>query len=216
MANLALIDDHVLMRNGLCSLLEKLGHTIVLEAENGEQFIESLNPSRLPDLVLMDVHMPVMNGYDTALWLKKNYPHVSILALSMFDHETAIIRMIKAGAKGYVLKDCDPQQLQKAIEDVMTKGFYLSDIVNGKLIHALSNADDNTSNISFLTNISERETAFLQLVCTELTYREIADKMFVSPRTVDGYRDALFDKLQIKTRVGLALYAIKHGLVSLE
>lgn len=216
MANLALIDDHVLMRNGLCGLLEKLGHKIILEAGNGEELIDRLNPAQLPELVLLDVNMPIMNGYDTAIWLKEHYPNINVLALSMHEQETSIIRMIKAGARGYVLKDCDPQQLQAAINDVLSKGFYFSDIVNGKLIHAISSSDNSNSTINFIANISEREINFLKYACSELTYKEIADKMCVSPRTIDGYRDAIFEKLQIKTRVALALYAVKHGIVELD
>jgi len=214
MANLALIDDHVLMRNGLSGLLEKLGHTVILEAGNGAELIDKLNPSNLPEIALLDVNMPVMNGYDTAIWLKEHYPGINVLALSMHDNETSIIRMIKAGARGYVLKDCDPLQLQSAINDVLSKGFYFSDIVNGKLIHAISSSDESNSSINFLANSSDKEISFLKYTCTELTYKEIADKMNISPRTVDGYRDALFEKLQIKTRVGLAIFAIKHGIVN--
>ena len=124
--------------------------------------------------------------------------------------------MIKAGARGYILKDCEPQQLQLAINEVLSKGFFFSDIVNGKLIHAIRNADEEGNAISLLAHLSEKEITFLKYACTELTYKEIAEKMFVSPRTIDGYRDILFDKLQIKTRVGLVLFAIKHGLVSLD
>lgn len=216
MANLALIDDHVLMRTGLSGLLKNLDHEVIIEAGNGEQFIQQLNPLQLPDLVLVDVNMPVMNGYETSVWLKHNYPDVKVLALSMHEHETTIIRMIKAGARGYILKDCEPQQLQLAINEVLSKGFFFSDIVNGKLIHAIRNADEEGNAISLLAHLSEKEITFLKYACTELTYKEIAEKMFVSPRTIDGYRDILFDKLQIKTRVGLVLFAIKHGLVSLD
>lgn len=216
MANLALIDDHVLMRNGLSGLLEKLGHRVILEAGNGADMIEKINPAKLPEVILLDVNMPVMNGYDTAMWLKDRFPEVKVLALSMNIHESSIIRMIKAGARGYVLKDCDPHQLQTAISDVIEKGFFLSDIVNGNLIHALSSAEHSTSAHQLMVNISEKEFAFLKFACTELTYKEIADKMCLSPRTIDGYRDALFEKLQIKTRVGLALYAIRNGIVELD
>ena len=216
MANLALIDDHLLMRNGLSGLISKLGHRVILEAGNGAEMIDRLNPAQLPEIVLLDVSMPVMNGYETARWLTEHYPDIRILALSMQVQEGAIIRMIKAGARGYLLKDADPQQLQEAIHEVLSKGFYFSDLVNGKLIHAISSPDEKMKVLNILDSLSERELSFLKYACSELTYKEIADKMCISPRTVDGYRDSLFEKLQIRTRVGLALFAIKNEIVSFD
>ncbi|MBS1929080.1 MAG: response regulator transcription factor [Bacteroidetes bacterium] len=216
MANLALIDDHLLMRNGLSGLISKLGHKVILEAGNGAEMIDRLNPAQLPEIVLLDVSMPVMNGYETARWLTEHYPEIRILALSMQVQEGAIIRMIKAGARGYLLKDADPQQLQEAIHEVLSKGFYFSDLVNGKLIHAISSPDEKMKVLNILDSLSERELSFLKYACSELTYKEIADKMCISPRTVDGYRDSLFEKLQIRTRVGLALFAIKNEIVSFD
>ena len=216
MANLALIDDHLLMRNGLSGLISKLGHRVILEAGNGAEMIDRLNPAQLPEIVLLDVSMPVMNGYETARWLTEHYPDIRILALSMQVQEGAIIRMIKAGARGYLLKDADPQQLKEAIHEVLSKGFYFSDLVNGKLIHAISSPDEKMKALNILDSLSERELLFLKYACSELTYKEIADKLCISPRTVDGYRDVLFEKLQIKTRVGLALFAIKNEIVTLD
>jgi DNA-binding NarL/FixJ family response regulator len=132
----------------------------------------------------------------------------------MYDNENSIIRMLKAGAKGYILKDCEPAELKAAIDAVVSKGYYYSDLVSGKLIHAINKIEDSGSDVNTLANLNERETDFLKYACTELTYKEIADKMFVSPRTIDGYRDALFEKLHVKTRVGLVMYAIKNGIVA--
>jgi two-component system, NarL family, invasion response regulator UvrY len=131
----------------------------------------------------------------------------------MYDDENAIIRMLKNGAKGYILKDADPSELKQAINAVLTRGFYYSEMVTGKLIHSIGNTDDDDNGSTSVLKLSEREMEFLKLVCTEMTYKEIADKMYLSPRTIDGYRDALFEKLNIKTRVGLVLYAIKNGVV---
>ena len=132
----------------------------------------------------------------------------------MYDNETSIIRMLKCGAKGYILKDSEPAELKAAIHALMDKGFYYSDLVSGKLMHAINNLDDDSDGLKSLVPLNDRETEFLKLACSELTYKEIADKMFVSPRTIDGYRDALFEKLNIKTRVGLVMYAIKNGIVN--
>jgi two-component system, NarL family, invasion response regulator UvrY len=121
--------------------------------------------------------------------------------------------MLKAGAKGYILKDSDPAELQAAIDSVINKGFHYSDLVSGKLIHAINKMDEDGSSLKTMINLTERELDFLKYCCTEFTYKEIADKMCVSPRTVDGYRDALFEKLHLKTRVGLVMYAIKNNLI---
>ena len=213
MANIVLVDDHVLLRNGLASLVKNLGHEVLFEADNGLEFTKKLNHASLPDLVLLDINMPEMDGYVTAQWIKENQPDIRVLALSMYDNENSIIRMLKHGAKGYILKDSEPAELKAAIDALMTKGYYYSDLVSGKLIHAINKIDDKGSDVNTMNNLNEREIDFLRYACTELTYKEIADKMFVSPRTIDGYRDVLFEKLKVKTRVGLVMYAIKNGIV---
>jgi two-component system invasion response regulator UvrY len=214
MATIVLVDDHVLLRNGLASIVSSLGHKVLFEADHGKDFINKLNREQLPDLVLLDINMPEMDGYETCRWLTQNHPAIKVLALSMYDNESAVISMIKEGAKGYLLKDSDPMQLNSALQDVEKKGYYYSDMVSGKLIHALNQQGGDSAQKKNLS-LSSRELDFLKLSCSELTYKEIADKMCVSPRTVDGYRDALFEKLQIKTRVGLAIYAIKNGIVDI-
>ena len=213
MTKVVLVDDHSLLRKGLAQLVQSLGYTIHFEADNGKEFLEKLNNNDPPDVVLLDINMPEMDGYETAQWIKTNHPDIKVLALSMYDNETAIIRMIRCGAKGYILKDSEPTELRVAIDDVVTKGFYYSDLVSGKLIHAIYKLDDEDNELKSLVHLNDRETDFLKYACTEMTYKEIADKMFVSPRTIDGYRDALFEKLHIKTRVGLVMYAIRAGIV---
>ncbi len=213
MAKIVLTDDHVLLRNGLASLVHTLGYTVLFEADNGKDFISKLKPANLPDLILLDINMPEMDGYETAQWLRQNHPSVKVLALSMYDNESSIIRMLKCGARGYILKDCDPKELQTALDAVLTKGFHYSEMVSGKLIHAVNSLGDGTSEIKTLIELNEKEMEFLKYACTELTYKEIADKMFVSPRTIDSYRDSLFEKLKAKTRVGLVMYAVKNGIV---
>ena len=214
MANIVLTDDHSLLRNGLAELVKSQGHTVLFEADNGKDFIAKLNTKSLPDIVLLDINMPEMDGFETAQWIKQNHPQVHVLALSMYDNETSIIRMLKCGAKGYILKDSEPAELKMAIDDILNKGFYYSELVSGKLMHAINNMDDDGDGLKNLVPLNDRETDFLKYACTEMTYKEIADKMFVSPRTIDGYRDALFEKLRLKTRVGLVMYAIKNGIVN--
>ena len=214
MPSIVLVDDHSLLRNGLASLVESLGNTVLFEADDGKEFIEKLDRQNLPQVVLMDINMPEMDGYATTQWLKENHPEVKVLALSMYDNENSIIKMLKSGAKGYILKDSEPAELKTAIESILSKGYYYSDLVSGKLIHAINKIEDEGSDVNTFSNLNERETDFLKYACTEMTYKEIADKMFVSPRTIDGYRDGLFEKLQVKTRVGLVMYAIKNGIVT--
>lgn len=214
MPSIALADDHSLLRIGLAQLVESLGNTILFEADNGKELLDKLDKKNLPDVVLMDINMPEMDGFQTTQWLKQNHPDVKVLALSMYDNETSIIRMLKCGARGYILKDSEPAELKAAIHAVMEKGFYYSELVSGKLMHAINKMDDEGEGLKSLVPLNDRETDFLKYSCTELTYKEIADKMFVSPRTIDGYRDALFEKLHVKTRVGLVMYAIKNGIVT--
>ena len=216
MYSIALADDHVLLRKGLVSLVENLGYKVILEVDNGQQLTEQIQAGVHPDLVLMDINMPVKDGYETTKWLKNNAPLTKVLALSMYDDESAIIRMLKNGAKGYILKDSEPGELRTAIESILSKGFYYSEMVTGRLIHSINTMDDEYSPAKNLSGLNEREIDFLKLAATELTYKEIAEQMHLSPRTIDGYRDALFEKLNIKSRVGLVLFAIKNGLVIIE
>jgi len=158
---------------------------------------------------LLDVNMPGMNGYETAEWLYKHYPQVKVLALSMLSDDHAIIRMLKSGAKGYIMKSADPDELLLALNSVMEKNFYLSEYISGKIIGGLNRNMDVPDDPVPLT---EKEKEFLRLICSDLSYKEIAEKMFVSQRRVEDHRDALFEKLKLRSRVGLVLYAIKNGI----
>ncbi len=127
-ASIALADDHVQFRNGLANLLKELGYDVLFEADNGKLFIEKLKNNQVPHIALMDINMPVMDGYETTLYLKQHYPEIIVLALSMYDDENAVIRMIRNGAKGYILKDCEPAELEDALNALLNGGFY-----NGEL-----------------------------------------------------------------------------------
>jgi two-component system, NarL family, invasion response regulator UvrY len=163
MAKIVLTDDHGLLRNGLAELVKSQGHTVLFEADNGNDFIAKLDTKLMPDVVLMDINMPEMDGFETTQWLKENHPGVQVLALSMYDNETSIIRMLKCGAKGYILKDSEPAELKTAIDDIMSKGFYYSDLVSGKLMHAINKMDDETDDLKNLVPLNDRETTFLKI-----------------------------------------------------
>lgn len=211
MIKVALVDDHVVLRKSLAILLGMLKHfEVVLEANNGKEFIDSIDVNNLPDVVLMDVTMPVMDGLETTKYLKMNNINIKVIALSMMKNDMIVIRMLKNGAKGYLLKDCEPSELQQCILDVYNKGYYFNEFFNGSWKNNM-NADIKPADMMF----NEKELAFLQLCCSEKSYKEIAEDMNVSPRTVDGYRDALFEKLGATSRVGLVLYAIKNDIVKI-
>ncbi|GGB23462.1 response regulator transcription factor [Puia dinghuensis] len=213
--SVALVDDHVMLRAGLANIIRSFEHDVLFEADNGKQCMDQLEAGLIPSIVLLDINMPQMDGYATALCIKQRFPQVKVLALSMYDSENSIIRMLRNGARGYILKDSDPAELHAALLDIQEKGYYYSEMINARLIRLVNDLDnpEGTLNQMISITLSEREIEFLRLTCTELSYKEIADKMGVSPRTVDGYRDILFEKLSLKTRVGLVLYAIRTGLV---
>ena len=207
----AIADDHTLLRKALGKLIGSFDDYMVLfEADNGREIKNKIAQHIIPDLVLLDVNMPEMDGFETAGWLNKNYPKIKVLALSMFSDEKTIIKMLRLGAKGYILKNIDPDELKNALDSVMKKNFYLSDYISGKIISGLHKDVDRVDEPGPLT---QREKDFLRLICTEITYKDIAAKMYVSPRTVDEYRNNLFEKLKVKSRVGLVMYAIRNGLV---
>src|SRR5258708_6354089 len=212
--SVALVDDHVLLRNGLANIIRNFkSHDVLFEADNGRQCVEKLSAGLIPSIVLLDINMPEMDGYTTALAIRSRFPGVKVLALSMYDSENSIIRMLRNGARGYILKDSDPAELQVALQDVQHKGYYHSEMITSRLIRLVNDLDNPEGQIQQMINFNDREIEFLKLTCSELTYKEIADKMGVSPRTVDGYRDILFDKLPVKPRVRLLIHAIRSGLV---
>ncbi|OFZ67636.1 MAG: DNA-binding response regulator [Bacteroidetes bacterium RIFCSPHIGHO2_02_FULL_44_7] len=209
---IAVVDDHRLYRKGLINLIGSLGEhfKVLLEAGNGQEFIEQLATSEQPDLVILDVEMPVMDGIETATYLQFNFPALPILVISMIEDEGTLIRMLKLGVKGYLSKDVEPAELKEALLSISQKGYYYTDLLTGKLILSL-NADTTPTQL-----LNDRELRFIELCCSEYTYKEIADLMFLSPKTIDGYRAVLFEKLGVKSRVGLVLHAIKNGLFRLK
>ena len=217
MTKVVLVDDHALLRNGLASVINSFnGYTVLFEANNGKHFTQLLNPENLPHVVLLDVTMPEMNGYETAQWITTYYPQIKILALSMQNDERSIIKMLRNGAKGYLLKDAELSELKKAIDAIINKGIYINDILYNNIIHSLNGGiTEDENERQKLMDLTEREKEFLRWLCTDKSYKEIASAMYLSPRTIDGYRDILFEKLKVASRVGLVIFAIRSEIVKL-
>jgi DNA-binding NarL/FixJ family response regulator len=205
---IVIVDDHILIAKALEGIISNFkDFEVIYVAENGKDLIQKLeNNNRIPDIILLDISMPIMDGFETVLWLRENHPAIKVMALSMQGDDKSVIKMIKNGAKGYLLKNTHPQELENALIKLNTDGFFYPDWAS-KIIFSNMNNDESDGNI----RISEREKEFLKYTVTELSYKEIADKMCCSPRTVESYRDQLCDKLDLKTRVGLAVFAIKNG-----
>ena len=212
--SIAIADDHNLVAEAISDLIQKFDqYDVLFVAENGRDLLNRLQRGPLPDIALVDLHMPEMDGFETTAQLRQLHPAVRVLALSMTDREDHIVRMIRNGARGYLLKGCRSSELRRALDDIMDKGFYYSEFLTNQLVRSL-NAPDSAGPVASF-NLNGRECEFLKMACSELTYNDIADRMCVSPRTVDGYREAVFQKMGVRTRVGMALEAVRHGLVEL-
>jgi two-component system, NarL family, invasion response regulator UvrY len=209
----AIADDHTLMRTALAKLIGTLDDFGVLfEASNGMEVQKLITTQRvIPDILMLDINMPQMDGYATATWIRKHYPQIKVLALSMHGHEDVIIRMLRAGAKGYLMKSVEPDEMRMALYSIIKKDFYLPEAISGKVISGLQ--DDQQKDVILAVQLTEREKQYLQYLCSDLSYKEIAAKMFISLRTVDEYKSTLADKLGVKTRIGLVVYALKNNLV---
>ncbi|MBL7741934.1 MAG: response regulator transcription factor [Chitinophagaceae bacterium] len=211
---IALVDDHTLLRNGLAALVNSFdGYAVLFEAGNGKEFIAQLKQYPAPDIVLLDITMPEMNGLETATWIKNNLPKAKILVLSVMDVDTVIISMLKRGARGYLLKDSKPAVFKNALDNIRDTGFYMNELVSNKMLNYVKEEKkDKLPQASLVSTLTENELSFLRMVCAEKTNKEIAHDMNLSVRTIDGYRDELIKKLNVHSRVGLVIFAIKNGL----
>mgnify|MGYP000436330337 CR=1 FL=1 len=212
---IALVDDHQLFRQGLANLVHQVDPSfkVVQDFGHGQEFLKWYKNESDLDLVILDIHMPVLNGYQTAIEVRQRFPDIPILALSMMDDETTLVKMLKAGVNGYLNKDIEPEELKKAIHSVVKQGYYHSEYIAGKLVSVIQSPGGHNG---MTEEINEQELRFIELSCSEYTYKEIADIMCLSVKTIDGYRARLFEKLDVRSRVGLVLYALNQKLVSLE
>ena len=206
---IVIVDDHLLIAKALEGIIDNFkDFKVIYVAENGKDLIDKFKENNeIPDIILMDISMPIMDGFESVLWLKKNHPKIKVMALSMQGDDNSVIKMIKNGAKGYLLKNTHPKDLEEALIRLKDDGFFYPEWAE-KII--FSNINNDKSNEKAV-RISDREKEFLTHTVTELSYKEIAEKMCCSPRTVESYRDQLCEKLDLKTRVGLAVFALKNG-----
>lgn len=212
--NLAIADDHKIFRNGLKATLEDCpDFNLLIEASNGKELIGQLS-TRVPDVILMDIKMPEMDGMQTTTHISQHFKQVKVLALSMHNEDKYIVDMMKAGASGYLLKNAEPEEIIEAIQTVYNKGFYFNEHLSVTLIKQLVGPGHSVNSNQHQIDLNEREIEVLKLVCQEYSNQEIADKIFLSVRTVEGYRARLFEKTGSKNLVGLVIFAIKRGIIS--
>ena len=207
-----IVDDHTLFRNGLRILLNTLDdYQVVAEAANGKQFIELLEKD-VPDLVLLDINMPVMDGIEAATIAQKLYPDIKIITLSMYGEEDYYYKMVNAGVKGFVLKNSDIKEVKNALDVVYEGGSFFSSELLQNLVASLKSSSRSKE---VHAELSEREMEILILICQGLSNQEIGDKLFISKRTVDKHRANILEKSESKNTAQLVVYAIKNKLVEL-
>ncbi len=210
--SVVVVDDHTLLSHAIQSMVNTFEKfTVLYTCKNGKELTEmiSQSPEKVPNVILMDVNMPIMNGIEATQFISKNYPSVQVMALSVEDDDTTILKILKAGAIGYLLKDTEKSILEKALNEIVENGFYHSKNVTNLILKSVNGFEEN--DIIF----KEIEIQFLKLACSEMTYREIADVMNLSVKTIDGYRETLFKKCNVKNRVGLVMYAVKNKIYTL-
>lgn len=207
----AIVDDHRLFRAGVAELLSNQGDIqVIFQADNGIEMQEKLKQSeKIPHVILLDINMPKMDGYESSRWLKKEYPEVNILALSMLDEKDSITRMLQSGSGGYLLKNARPDELIEAVREISKNGSYFNKLVSAKLIFSVNRGDIKAP------PLSSKELEFLKLCCTPLNYTGIANQMNISINTIEKHRASVFRKLNLPSRAGIMLYAIKNGLVKI-
>lgn len=213
--NIAVVDDHRLFRDALINLISDFDESyhVAIKANNGKDFIDQLQRAvLLPSIVLLDISMPIMDGFKTAEYLKANYPEIKILIITMSETEESLIRMLRLGVRGYIDKAIEPEELKSALSQIVRTGYYYSDMMSEGMLANIQNVEQP----DFVAELTPRELTFVKYACSDDTYEQIAEKMNLSPKTIDGYRASAFKKFGVKSRVGLALAAIKYGVVDVS
>lgn len=214
---ICLVDDHVVVRHGLAELIGKIGpYEVVQQFNNGEEFLSAFPLKPAPDLVILDLRMPLVDGSEVVRRLKESGSRLPVLVLTVDEDEPTIIRLFRNGARGYLRKNCSASELSTALGEIFSRGYFHNEFLALSL-HNDGGEREKTEQEAILENLTAREREFLKLVCheNEYTYEQIADKMNVQHRTVDGYRESIFDKFGIKSKTGLVLFILKHKLFEL-
>lgn len=208
----ALADDHILVRTAIAAMVNTIDNfKVMFQVDDGNELIKQIDEGQIPDIVLLDLSMPKMNGQQTASWLSTHHPSVAILVLTEYDSELTLIRLLQMGVRGFLRKDSQPNDLKVALNSLVQTGYYYSNHTAGRLINFFRHGQSATSNLQKAL-ISDQEMEFLKFACSDRTYKEIAVQMKLNVRTVDTIRDQLFLKLDVKSRVGLVIIAIRHGI----
>ncbi len=210
---LLIADDHEIFRDGLVLMLSKQPHLILEgQAEDGQELIDMVK-KKPPDIVLTDIKMPRMDGIEATRYIRTWFPQVNIIALSMFDEENLIVDMLEAGAKGYLLKNADKQEILEAIENVYQSRVFYCQHTSAKLATMIVKSKFNPYRKTESIEFTDREKDIVKLICLQFTAQEIADKLFLSKRTVEGYRTRILEKMNVKNTAGVVIFALKHGII---
>lgn len=214
--DVVLVDDHNLFREGIKFLLSQIGNlNVVGEAANGKELIDYLETIEQPDIILMDINMPEMNGVEACSIVSKKYPGINIIALSMNDEQEYYFKMIQAGAKGFVQKQAGREKLEEAINEVLQGGSYFPEDILRKIIFKFGTEDSVENKIEKQYGLTKREKEVLALLCQGYTNAEIAERLFLSPKTIEGHRANLLSKTGTKNSAHLVMFAIKNGIIKI-
>lgn len=206
-------DDHKIFRKGvILSLRQYTNISFVMEAENGDDLLEQLKTNQ-PDIILLDLRMPGKDGIETTKEISKRYPNIKIIIITMFEDERYVSHLMENGANGYLLKNSEPAEIKKAIMEAFVRGYYLSNFVNRILLKKSSARMKNAPSLNNEIVISEREKEVVSLICREFTATEIAEKLSISPRTVESIKDRLMERFGLKNTAGLVFFAVKNELI---
>lgn len=211
----AIADDHKIFRSGVINTLIPYENiNVVFEAEDGEHLLQHLE-QQMPDVILMDLKMPNMDGIAATIKVKEKYPEVKIIILTMYEDDNFIVHLIEHGANAYLLKNAEPEEIYEAICTTHDKGFYFNENVNLALLKKVlhKNKQQIKPTLSNEIQLNEREVEVLRMICNERTTQEISEEIYLSPRTVEGIRQKLLEKINVKNSVGLVLYAFRNGII---
>jgi DNA-binding NarL/FixJ family response regulator len=210
---IAIADDYKIFREGLkVGLSADDNMEVMLEADNGEDLLKALENAQ-PDVIIMDLKMPIMDGMEATKVVRKKYPSMKVLVVSMYEDDKFIIHLMENGANGYLLKNAEPEEIRRSIYAVHENGYYFNDLVNKALLKKLILKNNLKPSFNQNVELSERELEVLKLICEEKTASEIAREIFLSPRSVEGIRQRLIEKVGVRNSAGLVMFAVKSGIV---